>query len=638
MTFFSLRLVAAIAVLFPLTLRAVEMNVTCNRSDLYIGESFILSVNVRGTTAVGDPDVSGMTNCVATLVGKSPLQQMTFINGAFQRSEEVAFSYEVRPLSAGTFTPGPIRVTYESQTLESSGTPINVLGVDNQDYVLLSVDSSTNTVWVDEPFQVTLHVRLKRLPAPFTAADPILPDSPPHLYVPFLEEQLLRGLHGTNPPDVLGSMRIGQPNIPSFLINHYAEQLDPFGMGFPFGPSQQQPKRYMFPRTDWTTNGTSYFDYAITLNYTADRLGDITFGPVEYKGNVPVHVEASGQAQTRPIFAVGAAATVRVIPPPDKDRPASFIGALATGISATATLDTHSCQIGDPLKLTIEITGIPHPDQSYPPDISAQPDLWQAFKLYPDSLITSNGANSCIYTYTVRPTAPGTHEFPPIDVSYFDAAQRSYKTIHTLALPIQVIDNPEVDVAAIMSSQQKTTGGTRSIEITSKIVAPLGAFEDTLQPSTIPGPPTAWYIMGLGPVVYLLTRIGIWIYRSNPTRRTQSIRRRALGQAHAQLRRFSKRTAVNGDAGHLCEIIRNYLADSTQTHTRGLTPPDLTTMLQSRGVQPEYVRELTNLYETLFAAGFSHSTTPTQITPDTIARIKALLATIDPLMKSGIPS
>ena len=74
--------------------------------------------------------------------------------------------------------------------MTTAGHEVKVLKIEKQDQVLIDIHVSRESVLIDEPFDVTLRYRLKRLPGRFAAMDPIFLDNPPALSADFLKSQL----------------------------------------------------------------------------------------------------------------------------------------------------------------------------------------------------------------------------------------------------------------------------------------------------------------------------------------------------------------------------------------------------------------------------------------------------------------
>jgi len=127
-------------------------------------------------------------------------------------------------------------------------------------------------------------------------------------------------IDGMDSPDikqVLDALLLKQQDKPGFTINQYTIQSDPFRDFFNMGSfNPQQPAKFMFEKGSAITNGIPYMVYTLKLRYTPRAEGNYTFGPVVFKGRAVEQVNDQGQASVRPVFTVGPAFTVRVVPPP----------------------------------------------------------------------------------------------------------------------------------------------------------------------------------------------------------------------------------------------------------------------------------------------------------------------------------
>src|ERR1035437_2118493 len=92
----------------------ISVKVEVNRNQLYLGESFILQVNVSGA-GEAEPDLSQIKNGKVRSLGKQNISNfsISFVNGQMTRQgfSGLIISYEITPLTAGPFQAGPVVVT-----------------------------------------------------------------------------------------------------------------------------------------------------------------------------------------------------------------------------------------------------------------------------------------------------------------------------------------------------------------------------------------------------------------------------------------------------------------------------------------------------------------------------------------------
>ncbi|MBI2437669.1 MAG: BatD family protein [Lentisphaerae bacterium] len=624
MQFFVKKMAAIFLGLFavlPLAADEITVKAEANRSQLYLGESFILQVNVAGVSAA-EPDLSQIKNVKVRNLGQQNISKfsISFVNGQMTRQEfsGVIINYEMTPLVAGPFRAGPVTVTVNGLPYATEGPVVTVTDIAKQELVKLAITSSRETVLIDEPFEITLTVQIKCLPDKLAEAEPIFPDNPPHLTIPWLE---LEGIGGPAGPDLgrlLNNMLLPN-NRPGFAINDYTRQPDLFDFGS-FLPGGRRRAVFAFPRRMVRQDGNNYVEYYLTLPYTPKDEGNYVFGPAVFKGSAPVAPDDSGQIHGMAIFAVGPACTVRVIPPPEQGRPGSFTGAIGSNLAAKASLDTTTCSVGDPLKLTLELTGQVRFDKMLPPKLALQTNLLTHFMVYDNTVQTIKRDTTCQYIYTLRPTRAGAFQVPPIEVAYYDVQSRSYKTIATDPIPLAVKRSTEVTASEILGDTNRLQEAARKDDERTRKIAAARNGAAGAEPAELLGHPAWLTVAGAGPGLFLIGLI-IRFYQEH-SEKYKAARRRQLSCAHAQqrlnaaiksgvaeksraARDLSRVSRDSSTANLVCAVIRQYLGERLEVSSAGLTPEDARHLLTKAGVPQHLAEELSRLFEHYFNAGFS---------------------------------
>lgn len=129
--------------------------------------------------------------------------------------------------------------------------------------------------------------------------------------------------------------------------------------------------------------------------------------------------------------------TLTVAEPPRKGRPASWCGAISSGLTLSANLSTNACTAGDRLTFTMDVGGARNPSSVKPPDLA---DALSGTTLTVDagSLQTEIQGDGVRYVWNVTPRGSGIVEFPALPVSYYDLGRRDYVTRMTDPIPVQV--------------------------------------------------------------------------------------------------------------------------------------------------------------------------------------------------------
>ena len=628
----------------PLVADDVTVKVEANRNQLYLGESFILQVNVSGT-GEAQPDLSQIKNSTIRSLGKQKISNVSisFVNGQMTRQgfSGLIISYEITPLAAGPFRAGPVVANVNGRSYTAEGPTLTVTDIEKQDLVMLAITSSSETVLIDEPFDITLTVQIKRLSGKFAEAEPIFPDNAPILTIPWLAVEGMPGLNGPDINQLLNKLLI-QNNRPGFAINNYTRQPDPFDFsGFMSGGRRlalfaldRRLTRLAGAKRSggaWQ-NGKDYVEYSLTLTYAPKDEGNYVFGPVVFKGSVPVETDDMGKASGVAIFAVGPAGTVRVIPPPEQDRPACFTGAIGSNLAAKASLDATICSVGDPLKLTLELTGRVRFDKMLPPKLALQTNLLAHFTVYDNTVQTVKQDGSCQYIYTLRPTHAGAFQVPPIEVAYYDVKSRRYKTIATPMIPLAVKRGSEVTASQIMGNTNRLQAAARTDDDRTLPVASARADAAGACSASLLGQ-RAWLAVALsGPGLFL---IGLMIrfYREHNAKHRAALRRQqAMPRAW---RRLGKAIKL-GAADELCAAIRQYIAERLGVPAAGITPEDARRLLAAvgaAGADHEAAEELCRLFEHYFNAGFSTQAELKNLSAD-CRKLKKLIQEINQALRA----
>lgn len=681
-----------LAAALPLVADDVKVNVEANRNQLYLGESFILQVNVSGA-GEAEPDLSQIKNSKVRSLGKQNISNysISFVNGQMTRQgfSGLIISYEITPLAAGPFRAGPTIVTVNGRSYKAEGPSITVTDIAKQDLVMLAIISSSETVLIDEPFDISLIVWIKRLPGMFNT-EPIFPDNPPILTIPWLTIEGIPGLNGPDINQLLNRLLI-QNNRPGFAINNYTRQPDPFDFSS-FMSGGRRLALFALDRRPTLKGVKEYVEYCLTLSYTPKDEGNYVFGPAVFKGPVLVSTDDTVKPHGMAIFAVGPACTVRVIPPPEKDRPTSFTGAIGSNLIAKTSLDTTICSVGDPLKLTLELSGNVRFDKMLPPKLALQTNLLDHFTVYDNTVETVKQDGICRYIYTLRPTHAGAFQVPPIEVAYYDVKSRGYKTITTPMIPLAVKRGSEVTASQIMGNTNHLQAAARTVDDRTQPIASVRADAAGADSASLLGHPAWLAVAGAGPGLFL---IGLMIrfYQEHSEQHKAALRRRQamprawrrLGKAiklaavamatpaataapanssHSGRSRIldpdSSRGRVGSAADELCAAIRQYLSERMNVPAAGITPKDARHLLAVTtapavttataatvatvkadvavatgvaGADHDPAEELCRLFEKYFNAGFSTQAELKNLSAD-CRKIRKLIPKIEQALRT----
>ncbi|MFU8780349.1 MAG: BatD family protein, partial [Kiritimatiellia bacterium] len=429
----------------------LHMEAAVSHNEIFLGEALQLTIMVHGyQPELGQPDLSALPADIELIGQQNHSQQsIQIINGVQQvtRVSGRQFTYRVVPHRSGNMSLASIRLTGpDGRLLPINDRPILVRPIPEQDYVQVWVDAPDHVI-VDESFEVTLFLRIQKPTRPYQEHSPIPPGTAPHLSIPYLDLHPTEGLQSENITQLLQRMLVQEGE--AFQINNRAIGRDPFGGIF----GRDQAAFFRLPRITDPQN-EDYYLYELRSRWSADREGDYTFGPARFRGQLITYVSPTAQADQSNIYAVAEPVTVQVRNPPAAGRPATFIGVAGNRFAVQTSLDTQLCQTGDPVTLTIEITGDGPAHRIRAPRAPALAPLETDFRLQPEPMQSESIQGGRRFTYLIRPRHAGTLEIPALEIAYFDLATRTYQTIWSDPMPIRVNPSEELEFEAITGSER----------------------------------------------------------------------------------------------------------------------------------------------------------------------------------------
>jgi hypothetical protein len=152
--------------------------------------------------------------------------------------------------------------------------------------------------------------------------------------------------------------------------------------------------------------------------------------------------------------AIGSALSLVVSPFPEKDRPASFAGAVGPGFSLEVSADRTVVHVGDPISLTVAVQGAGNIENVSLPSLSA--DGGMDSRQFRISQSESTGAlekGVKRFTVTTRVENESVSEIPAIAFSWFDPSDAKYHTTHSKPIALRVLPAKIVSAGDVVSRE-----------------------------------------------------------------------------------------------------------------------------------------------------------------------------------------
>ena len=377
------------AILALLTATPVFADVTAvatvDQRRIGFGDSFTYTITINGASgglqAPNIPPVDGLQ-----FQGPSVSTSMSWVNG--QSSQAVNLTYRVTPTRLGQFTIPAAEVTVAGKTLRT------------------------------EPITIAV----EKNAAASTLADGLF------ARIQFDNQPLYLGQ--TAPLNIVLFVR---GDVPLQGLNGFQAQAD--GLNYKFLDKVKQGTQVI--------SGQNFSVLLIDGAITPTQVGKQPFGPVVIKcqlrtpkrGGNDFFDQFFNRIEVREVPLTVDPITIDVLPLPDAGRPAEFAGAVGQW-KLDVTAKPTEVAIGDPITLTIRISGTGNIDLVTPPKLTGLDE----FKTYDPTTKTSknelNTAGERVIQQVLVPKSTAVKQLPEIRLSYFDPVTKTYT--NAVAPPINL--------------------------------------------------------------------------------------------------------------------------------------------------------------------------------------------------------
>lgn len=400
-----LALVPSAVIVRPARAADVAVSATVDRTQVAVGDSIMLSIDISGTQRAPAPDLGDLGGLQAQYLG--PSTQVSIINT--QMSASVSHRYALTARQAGRVTLGPFQVEYEGKQLATQPITVEVVaqaqgarggapGAPGGTELRLVATAAKTDAYVGE--RIPLTVKL-----------------------------------------FVGNVRVDNLQFPKIA-----------GEGFSVEPPPQPAQQ------EEVVHGRRYRTLTFQTTLTALRSGPLTVGPVSMGMNVysrrrggafgnaffdDVFAEASPhEEQAEPL-----SLTVHALP--EAGRPADFGGAVGRfdfGLEAKPT----DLNAGDPITVRMRISGEGNLGTVPAPKIPVD----DRFRTY-DAQVAKDedGKGARTFEQVLIPKVAGISELPAVRFSYFDPAAGRYQTVTRGPVPLTVRAAAAVEGPKVIGAQ-----------------------------------------------------------------------------------------------------------------------------------------------------------------------------------------
>ena len=573
----------------------VSMRLQVDRAKIYLGESVVVTILVEGSRdASVRPEFPALPPADVSFLGSSDRssRSITFINGKMSETvfEGRTFAYEIRPKQAGLFRTGDAVLDLPAARggrVSCHGATVEVTGIEARNDIEAKISCAEKAILVDSPFRIDVSVAIRQLPEPNGRIEPIWRQNPLHMEAAFLDFPETAGLAQPDPEKSFFTFA-GQAaqGAPGFTVNNYTRQGSL--MSFFDSPFERHPAVFRFgPKTE-DRGGTNWWNYSFGLDYSALAEGDYTFGPITVKGAIVTGARPDGSPAMDEVFVVAPAITVRVIPPPEEGRPDWYCGAVGRSLSAKASLDATKCKVGDPLTLSLDMTGEVSAANIRPPTLNLQKGLSDNFRIYDDSIESETIPGGKRFRYRLRPLKAGTLEFPPVKVAYYDTVRPGYVTISTDPLPVKVEATTQIATGLYEEDEAEATLPNATVFASDGGTVAALPFGLSLDLARIARARYAaiWLLPALWLLVVAVRGTAAAVRRHVERTRYGRIAAAALRDFRAARRLAARKPEAAADKA--VAALRAFTAAVLSSDNRSLTAPEVAELLTRRNIDPDF--------------------------------------------------
>ncbi len=327
-----------------------------------------------------------------------------------------------------------------------------------------------------------------------------------------------------------------------------------------------------------------------------------------------------------PMTVVSKPLEIDVLPFPDEGRPSDFTG-ISGDLRVTSSLDKTQVRTNDAVTLKVRVSGegnlsalgepeIGFPDafEVYPPKLSGKTE-WQGERI--------TGWRS--FEYVLIPRAPGTHVIPPISMSYFDPASRSYRTARTDELRL-LAEGEAIPAAAGRSRGEirQLAQDIRFIKTDLPSFQPHGmAFYQAPAFWLVTLLPLAALAGALGYRRHLDRLLGDEAYARK--RRASRLAKKRLAQARSLLDPGQQKEFY-AETGH---ALLGFLGDKLNIAEAGLISDQARSLLQEKGASQELIDDYLDCLQTCDRQRFAPSEATQQEMSDFLDRAAQSMTQLD---------
>jgi len=558
---------SGLAILFACSSFAqVKVLASINRRVISANESVNFQVTVEGSQNASAPVFNKMTGFRITQ-GPSVSTQMSFING--RQSKSVTYSYILMPKAVGVQTIGPVTVkvgnrkyrTKEIKVEVVKGKPKNKNQLnkrapkDENIFLNLQLDKKTSFVNGQVALALTLYYKDTDI------TDVTQPDINNKNF--FVYDDGSRPLQQRVMIDnvIYNSVRFQKLLIPLTVGTH---TIGPFSLDVTIRVSVRKSRR-------------------------DDFFGDSFFGDI------------FGSYKTKVISVKSNPVTINVKQLPAAGKPADFNGAVGN-FSLAASASPTSVQVGEPVTLTVELSGkgnIDNASVNLPTNAAGfriyEPETTRDTRVSDGELIGKR-----TYKIAMVPTSTSSQTIPAVKFSYFDPARKEYVSLQKG--PFKLTVKPGAGTGSFKITElAPAIRRSGSIRILNQDIFPIKSGKASLGFARRATQSSLFYLVLFTPAVFWAALAFVAKRRNRLLSDTAFYRKTNAGK-NVKARVKNAEIALSKSDGKIfysevSDALTNFIADKIHIPAPQVTSSSLSNILSGRRVPAETISAAKEILE-----------------------------------------
>lgn len=306
----------------------------------------------------------------------------------------------------------------------------------------------------------------------------------------------------------------------------------------------------------------------------------------------------------RKLFAASKPLQITVLPIPTKNRPEAYTGGVGR-FSVATSVDFTRVKVGDPIELTIKISGNGRYDKIEQPILSGLPEFKQNFAVV-DSLQPGDiKPDGIIFKQTIRPRHDEIAEIPPVPFSFFNPDTERFQTVTSQPIPVKVLPAGVVKKEDIVLPEDRAGVDPAILTRETKGIYANYVFEDALKQQSLHA---AWFLLfTFPPALYLLIRFAVARRKQLENDRKQVRAKAAKKLSKKRLKSVQKLLTEEGDTFYLglSKTLGGYLADKLDLGAGEVTTVDISRLADGKKISHEIGDSLVSYLEEIDRLRFS---------------------------------